>query len=70
MFFKLYLAQDHHRKLIPLRMLLQENGAATMVQEGNILDLPQCLFHLPLHDDEKGEEKGDKDKKVEEEDKE
>ena len=47
--------------MIHLRMLLQENGAATKVQEGKIFHLPEEFFTwagfgFPLHDDDKEED--------------
>ena len=59
--------------MIYLRMLLQEDGAATKVQEGNILTCPKTFFTLAgiiitLPDDDKkeGEEEGEKKEEEEE----
>ena len=48
--------------MIYRRMLLQENGAATKVQEDKILTWPNTFFtwagiNFPLHDEEDKEEK-------------
>ena len=58
-------------------MLLQENGAATKVQESKIFHLPKDLFYIgfgfPLHDDVKEEdekEEGEEEDEKEEEDEE
>ena len=51
MFCKLYLAQDHHRSVKKVGDYLsedamQENGAATMVQEGKMFHVPKDLFQV------------------------
>ena len=64
--------------MIHLRMLLQENGAATKVQEGKIFHLPEEFFTwagfgFPLHDDDKEEdekEEGEEEDEKEEEEEE
>ena len=61
--------------MVYLRMLLQENGAATKVQKGKIVHLPTDLFHMgsidfPLHDYDKKEDEEEKEEEEDEEEEE